>query len=142
MQFLITQHFIHIRETANAEYVWGPFQYLDMCFIRKVKRKCEVKWKKCLLERSVPKPLLIVPRCEWWWWWNDEMMKWSKSWVFDFYETFICYRGYFKWNFYIRKKVQKNFLMGLKIWWSWGSGFFFFKITAGRTIFGFSSKTF
>ena len=25
------------------------------------------------------------------------------------------------------KKVRKNFLMGLKIWWSWGSGFFFSK---------------
>ena len=30
-------------------------------------------------------------------------------------------------NCYIGKKVQKNFLMGLKIWWSWGSGFFFSK---------------
>ena len=25
------------------------------------------------------------------------------------------------------KKVQKNFLMGLKIWWSWGSSIFFSK---------------
>ena len=59
------------------------------------------------------------------WLWMKWMM--SKFWVFDFYETFICYRGYFKLNCYIGKKVQKNFLMGLKIWWSWGSGIFFSK---------------
>ena len=44
----------------------------------------------------------------------NEMM--SKFWVFDFYETFIGYRGVLKLNCYIGKKVQKNFLMGLKIW--------------------------
>ena len=56
---------------------------------------------------------------------NDEMMKWwneSKFWVFDPDETFICYRGCLNLNCYIGKKVQKIFLMGLKIWWSWGSG--------------------
>ena len=97
------------------------------------------------LARSVPKPLLIELRdpgghqpgryeplliVKW----NDEMMKWnemmkwwwwSKFWVFDFYENFICYRG----------------VLNLKIWWSWGSGIFFFKITAGRTVFNFSCKT-
>ena len=35
---------------------------------------------------------------------------------FYLYETFICYRGCLDLNFYIGKKVQKNFLMGLKIW--------------------------
>merc|ERR1711973_1052346 len=45
---------------------------------------------------------------------NDEMM--SQIWVFDFYETFICYGGCINLNFYISKKVQKNFLMGFKIW--------------------------
>ena len=35
---------------------------------------------------------------------------------FDFYETFLCYRGCLNLNCYIGKKVQKNFLMGLKIW--------------------------
>ena len=35
---------------------------------------------------------------------------------FVLYETFICYRGCFNLNCYIGKKVQKNFLMGLKIW--------------------------
>ena len=35
-------------------------------------------------------------------------------WSFDFPETFICYRGYFNLNCNIGKKVQKNFLMGLK----------------------------
>ena len=40
----------------------------------------------------------------------------SKFWVFDFDETFICYRGVLNLNCYIGKKVQKNFLMGLKIW--------------------------
>ena len=48
--------------------------------------------------------------------------KWSNFWVFDLYETFICYRGCLNLNCYIGKKVQKIFLMGLKIWWSWGSG--------------------
>ena len=60
----------------------------------------------------------------------NEMMKWmneSQFWVFDFYETFICYRGCLNLSCYIVKKVQKNFLMGFKIWWSWGSRFFFSK---------------
>ena len=39
------------------------------------------------------------------------------------------------------KKVQKNFLIGFKIWWSWGSGFFF-KIQIGRTIYGYPTKSF
>ena len=56
-------------------------------------------------------------------------------WVFDFYETFICYRGYLKLNCYIGKKGQKNFLMGLKIWWIWGSGCANFKIPKCRTVF-------
>ena len=51
---------------------------------------------------------------------------WSKFWVLYFYETFICYRRCLNLNCYIGKKVQKNFLMGLEIWWSWGSGFLFF----------------
>ena len=40
-------------------------------------------------------------------------------------ETFICFRGVFNLNGYMGKKVKKNFVMGLNIWWSWGSGFFF-----------------
>ena len=40
----------------------------------------------------------------------------SKFWVFDSYETFICFREVLNLSFYISKKVQKNFLMGLKIW--------------------------
>ena len=61
--------------------------------------------------------------------------------VFDFYETFILYRGGFKLNFSIGKKVQKNLLMGLKFGKVGGQDFFFL-ITTGRTVFGFSSKTF
>ena len=63
------------------------------------------------------------PPTVWLWKWVSE--KWSeviRFWSFDFYETFICYRGCLNLNCYIGKKVQKNFLMGLKIWWSWGSG--------------------
>ena len=37
-------------------------------------------------------------------------------WVFDPDETFICYRECPNLKCYIGKKVQKNFLMGLKIW--------------------------
>ena len=51
--------------------------------------------------------------------------KWSNFWVFKNYGSFICYRRCLNLNCYIGKKVQKNFLMGLKIWWSWGWGFFF-----------------
>ena len=35
---------------------------------------------------------------------------------FDFYETFICFRAYLEQKPYGGKSVQKNFLMGLKIW--------------------------
>ena len=67
------------------------------------------------------------PSCEWW---NDEMMNdewWSKFWVFDLDKTFICYSGCLNLNCYMSKKVHENFLMGLKVWWSWGSRFFFSK---------------
>ena len=55
--------------------------------------------------------------------WSES--EWSNFWVFKIFGTFICYRGCLNLNCYIGKKVQKNFLMGLKIWWSWGSRFFF-----------------
>ena len=71
------------------------------------------------------------------WLWVKVKVKWSESerwkWkvkqkrFFYFNETFICYRGCLNLNCYISKKVQKNFLMGLKIWWSWGSRIFFSK---------------
>ena len=48
-------------------------------------------------------------------------------WSCIFFLTFICFRGVLNLNWYMGKKVQKNFLMGLKIWWSWGSRFFFSK---------------
>ena len=59
-----------------------------------------------------------------WWWWNNEMMMMT-FWVLYFFGTFICYRGCLNLKCYISKKVQKNFLIGLKIWWSWGSDFVF-----------------
>ena len=73
---------------------------------------------------------------------NCEMMmnEMSKFWVFDPDETFICYRGCLNLNCYMGKKVHKNFSMGLKIWWSWGSGKKN-KICAGRTVSNFSCKT-
>ena len=40
----------------------------------------------------------------------------SNFWVFKISGTFICYRGCLNLNCYIGKKVQKNFLMSLKIW--------------------------
>ena len=39
---------------------------------------------------------------------DDEM---SKFWVFDFYDTFICYRGSLAQIAIIGKKVQKKFLL-------------------------------
>ena len=39
-------------------------------------------------------------------------------------QNFRFQRG---WGLFLSKKVQKNFLMGLKIWWSWGSRIFFSK---------------
>ena len=86
------------------------------------------------LARSVPKPLLIELREAGghqpgtyepllifaadlllsWLWMNDEMMMMMMMmmtfWVFDFYETFICYRNYLKLNCYTGKKCRKNFL--------------------------------
>ena len=44
---------------------------------------------------------------------RDELIRF---WSFIFPETYICYRGCLNLNCYIGKKVQKNFLMGLKIW--------------------------
>ena len=38
------------------------------------------------------------------------------------YETFIYFRRVFYLNCFMGKKVQKNFRMGLKIWWSQGWG--------------------
>ena len=55
-------------------------------------------------------------------WWNE-----SKFWVFDPDKTFLCYRGCLNSNCCMTKKAQKNFVMGLKRLWSWGSGFFFTK---------------
>ena len=56
--------------------------------------------------------------------WNEWVITF---WVLYFFGTFICYRECLNLSCYISKKVQKNFLMGLKIWWSWGSRFFFSK---------------
>ena len=47
---------------------------------------------------------------------SESEVKVIRFWSFDFPKTFVCYRGYFKLNCYIGKKVQTNFLMGLKIW--------------------------
>ena len=58
---------------------------------------------------------------------ESEVKKWSNFWVFDLYETFICLRAYLEQKPNRGKNVQKNFLMGLKLWWSWGSRFFFSK---------------
>ena len=63
---------------------------------------------------------------------------------YEISETFIGFRGVLNLNGYMGKKVKKKFVMGLNIWWSWGSGFFFnffFKIHIGRTVFNFSCKT-
>ena len=46
---------------------------------------------------------------------KSEKKKVIRFWSFIFPETYICYRGYFNINYYISKKVQKNFIMGLKI---------------------------
>ena len=39
-----------------------------------------------------------------------------RFWFFIFPETYICFRSHFNADCNIGKKVQKNFLMGLKIW--------------------------
>ena len=103
------------------------------------------------LARYVPKPLslwmkwwwndemMMMMMMKWWWWWNDDDDE-SKFWVFDPDETFIWYRGCFNLNFHMGKNVQKNFLMGLKIWWSWGSGKKFSKSRQVRWFFDFHPK--
>ena len=40
----------------------------------------------------------------------------KRFWSFDFYKTFICFKAYLEQKPYGGKSVQKNFLMGLKIW--------------------------
>ena len=72
-----------------------------------------------------PKSIVKVSEVKWSEWVSE--VKWSNFWVFKISGTFICYRGCLNLNCYIAKKVQKNFLMGLKIWWSWGSTIFFSK---------------
>ena len=80
------------------------------------------------------------------WLWSD--VKWSE-WVKSddafffgplFFMKLLCYKRYFNLNCYIGKKVHENFHIGLKIWWSSGSGRKI-KIKAGRTVFNFSCKT-
>ena len=85
-------------------------------------------WRMCMQSRK-KWCIFNIPHCEKWSEWVkwSEWSEWSNFWVFDFYETFICYRGCLNLNCYIVKKVQKKFLMGFKIWWSWGSRFFFSK---------------
>merc|ERR1711973_933720 len=65
----------------------------------------------------------------------------SKFWVFDFYETFICYGGCLNLNCYISKKVQKKFSYGFSNLVKLGVEIINFKITIGRTVFDFSTKT-
>ena len=50
-----------------------------------------------------------------------QMGKFQEMWPFY---IFVRHRWL---NCYIGKKLQKNFLIGLKIWWSWGSRIFFSK---------------
>ena len=71
---------------------------------------------------------------------NLWMWKVSHFLVFYFFQTITCYSGCLNLSCYISKKVQKKFLVGLKVCWSWGSGFFF-KIPIGRTVLIFSCKT-
>ena len=40
----------------------------------------------------------------------------SNFWDFKISGTFICYKRCLNLSCYISKKVQKNFLMGLKFW--------------------------
>ena len=61
-------------------------------------------------------------------------------WIFDFYKTFKCYWGYFNLNFYIGKKVQKNFIMGLKFGEVEGQDFFFSKSQKGGRFLDFRPK--
>ena len=50
----------------------------------------------------------------------------STFWVFDYYETFIDYRGFFNLNRYIGKIVQIIFFYGFKYLVKLGVGRFFY----------------
>ena len=73
-------------------------------------------------------------------WWNDDEM--MIKWLNDDYDEenfkyliffLILARLFFK--VYIRKKVQHSYLMGLKIWWSWGQENLFSKsLQVGRLL--------
>ena len=64
----------------------------------------------------------------------------SKFWVLYFYEIFIGYRYCFNLNFYMSKKVQKNFLFGLKFG-EVGGRDHKFQNPKVSTVFNFSCKT-
>ena len=117
------------------------------------------------LARSVPKPLKVPslvrsvrkpcvreagvlqtrhyhrcrPPTSWLWKWSgvSEVMVF---WAFIFPETNVCYRVYFSLICFVGKKVQKYFLMGLKVWWSWMSGFFFSKLQQVGRFLDFRTK--
>ena len=86
---------------------------------RKKKREKERKKKKMVIRRQ-PRVASLFRSL-----WKVSEVKWSHFLVLYFFETFIFFRGVLNLNCYISKKVQKNFVMGLKSWWSWGSRIFF-----------------
>ena len=47
--------------------------------------------------------------------WKSEKSEWW-VWSFDFFDTFICFRGVLNLKRYMGKKVHNNFFMGSKIW--------------------------
>ena len=122
--------YIFFKEPSLARSVPNPLKVPSL--VRSVPKLLKVP----SLARSVPKPYVAevggLQMCHCESEWSESEVKWKvkvkKSdpfLVLHFSEFNICYREYFNLNLYIGKKVQKNFLMGLKIWLSWGSGFFF-----------------
>ena len=82
-------------------------------------------WSTALIQKRVVGRKKLFPFFAWG---EVSKLRWVKQKrSFYFFWTFICYRECLNLNCYISKKVQKIFLMGLKIWWSWGSRFFFSK---------------
>ena len=73
--------------------------------------------------------------------WGWGLFGWTKL-IWEIWVLFIqksltptaCYTRFHN------KKVEKNFLMGIKIWWSWGSGNFFSKLHQVGRFLDFRAK--
>ena len=113
--------------SPQKSYIWLVFNKFENSKFTKNSKMSSPFLDRYLLAFTINSKMSgLFFGCEW-----KSEVKWSE-WVirfgsFDFYETFICFRYDLRLKQEGGKKLQKNFLMGLKFWWSWGSRIFFSK---------------